>query len=97
MSPERSHAYQCVIKTLQELGPSKLFSDEQDLIRDAADSLIFSLDLAQDEAAQEAWDDAIRLCQSLVENGRWEPASATRLAEDLRRCGPEPAAEVAVA
>lgn len=92
MSPERTQAYRRVIHTLHELGPSKLQSEEQELIRLAADSLVFSADLSKDVEAQEALVDAGRLCQALVERGRWEQVTANRLTDDLHACGPEPAA-----
>lgn len=88
MSPERAHAYRRVIQTLDELGPSKLLADEQDRIRDAADSLIFSPDLHDDSEARGALDDVQRLCDELVQSGRWEQVTATRLADDLFQCGP---------
>ena len=61
MSPNRTQAYRRVIHTLRELGPSKLLNGEQDRIRTAADNLIFSSDLSEDVAAQEALEDAGRL------------------------------------
>jgi hypothetical protein len=87
MSPERSHAYKRVMHTLDELGPSKLLPEEQDRIRYAADNLIFSGDLAGDEATA-ALADALTLCEALVQSGRWERVTATRLADDIRACGP---------
>lgn len=75
--------------TLDELGPSKLLADEQERIRDDADSLIFASDLEQGGAGRTALDDADELCRSLVESGRWEQVTAARLADDLRNCGPE--------
>jgi hypothetical protein len=36
------------MQTLNEMGPSKLLGDQQERIREAADHLIFSRDLAQD-------------------------------------------------
>jgi hypothetical protein len=89
MTPERAHAYQRVIQTLDEMGPSKLlFGDEQERIRYAADNLIFSRDLAQDAPAREAIRDIERLCRALVDSGRWEQAAAMRLANDVSQCGP---------
>jgi hypothetical protein len=88
MSPERTHAYRRVMHTLDQLGPSKLLDGEQDRIRSAADNLIFSSDLLEDVAAQEAMDDVERLCRALVESGRWERVTAERLAGDLVACGP---------
>jgi hypothetical protein len=88
MSPDRTHSYRRVIQTLNELGPSKLLAGEQERIRDAADNLIFSSDLAGDPAARQALEDAHELCRALVESGRWEQVTATRLADDLYGCGP---------
>src|ERR1700689_1747440 len=90
MSPNRTQAYRRVMHTLDELGPSKLQPAEQDRIRLAADNLIFSSDLATDDAAVGAVEDIEALCAGLVESGRWEQVTATRLVEDLRDCGPAP-------
>jgi hypothetical protein len=97
MSPERANAYRRVIQTLNDLGPSKLLEDEQDRIRDAADNLIFSRDLLEDSEAREALDDVERLCSELVESGRWEQVTATRLANDVSQCGPALPAELKAA
>jgi hypothetical protein len=88
MSPERTQAYRRVLQTLDDLGPSKLLGDEQDRIRSAADSLIFSSGLQEDPAAREALDDVESLCEALVQSGRWEQVTATRLSGDLHECGP---------
>jgi hypothetical protein len=88
MTSERAHAYRRVIQTLNGVGPSKLLGDEQDRIRHAADSLIFSQDLLEDAAAREALEDVERLCRALVDGGRWERVTAMRLADDVSQCGP---------
>ncbi len=88
MSPERSNAYRRVMKTLEDVGPSKLLDQEQQRVRYAADNLIFSTDLTADLEAQEALADVEALCTALVESGRWELVSADRLAEDVYECGP---------
>jgi hypothetical protein len=88
MSPERSNAYRRVMKTLEDLGPSKLLEREQQRIRYAADNLVFSTDLADDPDALEAINDVEELCRTLVESGRWEQVTAMRLAEDVLQCGP---------
>ncbi len=90
MNPERTQAYRRVLHTLDELGPTKLQRDEQDRIRQAADALIFSTDLAADAEARAALEDGSRLCRDLVDSGRWEQTTARRLAVDLRACGPAP-------
>ena len=91
MSPERSEAYRRVMQTLDDMGPSKLLESEPQRIRYAADSLIFSTDLAGDADAIEALEDVEALCRILVASGRWERAAAARLGEDVFECGPDPA------
>jgi hypothetical protein len=93
MTPERAQAYRRVMHTLAELGPSKLVAGEQERIRHAVDTLIFSRDLDEDDAARDALIDLDRLCGVLVESGRWEQARAMRLAADVSQCGPPPPAE----
>ncbi len=87
MTSERSSAYRCVLNTLADVGPSKLLAAEQDRIRNAADELIFSRD-PDDLMTIAALCDIDNLCAALVESGRWEQGSATRLAEAIAACGP---------
>ncbi len=91
MTSERARAYRRVMQTLDQLGPSKLLGEEQERIRHAADTLIFSADALQDAAAWEALIDIETLCRTLVDSGRWELATATRLADDVVDCGPREA------
>jgi hypothetical protein len=79
------------MQTLEELGPSKLQSSEQDRIRLAADNLIFSADLASDGPARDALRDIDELCSALVDSGRWESVTAARLERDVHECGPDEA------
>jgi len=88
MSPERSHAYRRVMKTLDDLGPSKLLESEQQRIRYAADNLIFATNLSTDVDAFDGLGDVAALCRALVECGRWEQAAAMRLVDDVYECGP---------
>jgi hypothetical protein len=88
MTSERAEAYRRVIETLTEVGPTKLLAAEQDLIRHAADALLFGADLRYDPAARAALEDIERLCRALVDRGRWAQESAMRLADDVSRCGP---------
>ena len=97
MTAERAHAYRRVMHTLNELGPSKLVGPEQERIRHAVDTLIFSRDLLEDAAAREALQDMERLCGALVDSGRWQQESATRLATEISQCGPPPPAELEAA
>ena len=87
MNSERASAYQRVMKTLSDLGQAKLLADEQERIRHAADTLIFSADPLYDGAAQEAMRDIDHLCRALIDSGRWQEATALRLAEDIADCG----------
>jgi hypothetical protein len=97
MSPERAQAYGRVARTLKDLGQVTLEAGEEDQIRWAADQLIFSNDLGRDVAAHNALQDAVQLCRALVEDGRWESSTATRVASDLCNCGPGRPAELKAA
>lgn len=97
MSPERTRAYRRVVQTLDDLGPSKLLGPEQDRVREAADSLIFSSGVNGDTAAREALEDVERLCRDLVSSGRWERVTAERLAADVAACGPAPQSQLEAA
>ncbi|MGN6872078.1 MAG: hypothetical protein ACTHMY_27115 [Solirubrobacteraceae bacterium] len=88
MSPERSNAYRRVMKTLEDMGPSKLLDSEQQRIRYAADNLIFATDLSTDVEALDGLEDIVALCHALIESGRWEELTAGQLAADVQQCGP---------
>lgn len=75
------------MQTLAELGPTKLHEDEVDRLRDAADTLLFTEDMA-DDAAKTAVRDARGIIDNLVASGRWTEERAGRLADDLAACGP---------
>jgi hypothetical protein len=89
MTSERTQAYGRVVRTLAELGPTKLHAAEQSRIRDAADTLIFAADLAE---ARQSLLDMSRLAEHLVTSGRWREERVDRLVGDLIACGPEPVA-----
>ncbi len=85
MNTERTQAYGRVVKTLEDLGPTKLQPAEQERIREAADTLIFA---TSSEEARPALEDVEELVANLVENERWTEERAERLLFDLRDCGP---------
>jgi hypothetical protein len=87
MNSERSQAYGRVMKHLADLGPAKLHDDEQALIREAADTLLFT----EDSGAEQALDRVDELASRLVDSGRLLEETADRLVSDLEDCGPEPA------
>ena len=47
MTPDRSSAYGRVIKTLSDMGPSKLHDLERMRIRNAADTLLFAAGIGE--------------------------------------------------
>ena len=96
MSPERTQAYKRVMRTLSDLGPTKLQADEQDRIRTAADTLIFCSEHSDEQTVDDALADVDGLCHALVDSGRWEQATADRLARDVRDCSPRGDADPAL-
>ena len=73
------------MKTLEDLGPAKLQLHEQELIREAADTLIFA---AGPEEASAALRDIEALAEHLTASGRWTPERTDELVRDLLACGP---------
>jgi hypothetical protein len=85
MTSERTHAYGRVVKTLDDLGPTKLQPAEQERIREAADTLIFA---ATAEEVGPALEDVHALAQHLVATGRWTDERVEQLLDDIEACGP---------
>ena len=85
MNSDRTQAYGRVIRTLEDVGPTKLHESEQERVRNAADTLIFAaiLDEARDVLA-----DVDALAEHLVATGRWSEERAAELAQDILACGP---------
>ena len=81
MNSDRSQAYGRVMKILADEGPSKLFPAEMQIIRTAADALLFDGDAYDELAAVED------LAQQLVDAERWLPDHARRLVDDVAACG----------
>jgi len=84
---ERSQAYGRVVSTLREVGEVKLLPAEQDLIREAADALLFCDDPAADESAGEAVSTIETVAAHLVESERWTAERASQLVDDVLACG----------
>ncbi len=82
MDNARSQAYGRVVKALAQSGDAELTPDEQQIIRTAADALLFEGDGYDELAAVED------LVQQLVDAGRWTPDSGHRLVDDVAACGP---------
>jgi hypothetical protein len=85
MTSERTHAYGRVVKTLDDLGPTKLQPGELERVRDAADTLIFA---ASTDEVRPALDDVQELAEHLVVTGRWTEERAEELLRDIEACGP---------
>ena len=85
MNSERTQAYGRVVKTLDEIGPTKLQPAEQARVREAADTLIFAADL---DDARAAMTDVESLAEHLVASDRWSEERAKQLVDDLLACGP---------
>ena len=91
MTGERARAYARVTTTLRELGPAKLLPAEQELIRNAVDTLIFATDVDGDPSARAACSDIHSLRDHLVASGRWSAARADELVDHVWSAGPPPA------
>jgi hypothetical protein len=87
MTSERSNAYGRVMRTLEELGPAKLHDAEIAILRDVADTLLFSAVPSAPEV-MDAVTLVERLMGDLVDSERWGSESAQRLADDVVACGP---------
>lgn len=82
MDNDRSQAYGRVVKALSDLGPAKLSADEQQVVRTAADALLFDGDAYDELSAVED------LAQQLVDADRLSAERARRLVDDVAACGP---------
>jgi hypothetical protein len=85
MNTDRTQAYGRVVKTLEDLGPTKLQPAELDRVREAADTLIFASGV---EETREAMADVDALVEHLVASDRWSEERARQLVDDLLACGP---------
>jgi hypothetical protein len=85
------------MKLLADMGPSKLQPREQDLVREAADAMLFSDDLEQDAHARMAVAALQEMAERLIEADRWLFQTADRLMRDIEDCGPVVAAELVAA
>ena len=84
---ERSEAYGRVVRTLRSLGPAKLLPHEEEIIREAADTLLFTVDPPADAEAGEAVAAIEAVAAHLVESERWTAERAALLVDDVLACG----------
>ena len=87
MTSDRTQAYGRVIRTLEDLGPSKLQPAEQARIREAADTLFFATEV---DETREALRDIGALAEHLLGTGRWMEERLDALVMNLLACGPTP-------
>ena len=98
MTSERAQAYGRVMKTLADMGPAKLQPGERQIVREAADAMLFAEDYDRDAHAQMAMGALQELAETLVESERWMFQSADRMLRDVEDCGPfEPVEVLAMA
>jgi len=88
MTSERAQAYGRVMKTLDDMGATKLLDSETERIRATCDALFFAEDLAADTAARDAVADITELHRHLIDSGRWLEETADRLLDDVLASGP---------
>ena len=94
MNADRADSYTRLTHYLEDVGPAKLHDDEQQRVREAADTLLFAPGLDDDVAG--ALEDINALAGTLVDSGRWEPEGVERLVELVSACGPEEAQALAL-
>jgi hypothetical protein len=91
-TPQRAQAYSGVIRQLDDLSGVKLHSDEQDVVREAADSLLFTDSLDRDPAAERALVELYALADRMVDAERITRERAGELVRAVESCGPALAA-----
>lgn len=96
MTATRARAYGRVMTFLRDLGPAKLHPTESDLIRSAADTLLFARDV-DEEAARDALVDVETLARQLLESERLTSRRAHHLLNDVRACGTVKPTELPIA
>jgi hypothetical protein len=73
---------------IQAYEGTKLHPEEVQVVRDAADALLFCEDLEADPAAADALDAFHGLTDQLLENGRLSSERVGQLTADVEACGP---------
>jgi hypothetical protein len=76
------------MKVVAAAGPTALEPAEQEILREAADAMLFCEDLALDDDARDALGRVSDLAGQLVGSERWDPELAESVMEDLEDCGP---------
>jgi hypothetical protein len=88
MNSDRAQAYGRLMTAVRADGPEALDVGEQDILREAADALLFCEDLSWDDEARTGVTRVGELAGDLVGSGRWAPDRAEQLLRDIEACGP---------
>ena len=88
VTSERADAYGRVMQIVSADGEEQLQPAEQTELREAADALFFSTEIAGDNEARDALGRANDLAAKLMETERWSPDYAEQALRDLEACGP---------
>jgi hypothetical protein len=89
MTTNRARAYGRVTTLVDELGPAKLHPPEQQAIRDAADALLFTADVASDPEAKAALSRLDEVMDHLVASERLIPETSDAILDAVEACGPQ--------
>lgn len=89
MTTNRARAYGRVMSLMDELGPAKLHTDEQQAVRDAADALLFCADVTSDPEAKAALNHLDGVMDRLVEAERLMPETSDAILDAVEACGPQ--------
>jgi hypothetical protein len=76
------------MRIVSSAGSERLEPGEQELLREAADALFFSADVASDLEARDALARVNDLAAGLVGAERWGPDYAEQVLQDVEACGP---------
>jgi hypothetical protein len=76
------------MKVIAADGEGALEPAEQEILREAADSMFFCEDLSLDDDAREALARVNDLAGQLVGAERFDPELAEQMLQDLEACGP---------
>ena len=88
MTSERAQAYGRLMRTVRDESPDPLTPAECELIREAADCLLFCDERAWTDEARDGLTRVGDLAGDLVGSGRWGPDRAEQLLRDIESCGP---------
>ena len=88
MNSDRAQAYGRLMKAVRADGPEALDPTEQEIVREAADALLFCEDLSWDDEARDGVTRVGDLTGDLVGSDRWAPDRAEAMLRDSEACGP---------